>query len=148
MSCLCLSLLSSQLGIAAGFLVPPVLVPNVEDEEKLAYHISIMFFMTAGVASGLFILVIVGKEVGVCTWNQMGLRSADMWWRPVCQEMGWAGHLGTCPTMQLTGSCNTISCCFKPLMNSTCRREVCQSACQIVSFVHCLHNKFQAWINP
>lgn len=67
MSCLCLSLLSSQLGIAAGFLVPPVLVPNVEDEEKLAYHISIMFFMTAGVASGLFILVIVGKEVGVCT---------------------------------------------------------------------------------
>uniref|UniRef100_A0A8D2PL17 FLVCR heme transporter 2 n=1 Tax=Zosterops lateralis melanops TaxID=1220523 RepID=A0A8D2PL17_ZOSLA len=59
MSCLCLSPLSPQLGIAAGFLVPPVLIPNVEDVEKLAYHISIMFFMTAGVASALFILVII-----------------------------------------------------------------------------------------
>ncbi|NXC28227.1 FLVC2 protein, partial [Campylorhamphus procurvoides] len=59
-SCLCLSLLSpAQLGIAVGFLVPPVLIPNVEDVEKLAYHISIMFFMTAGVASALFILVIL-----------------------------------------------------------------------------------------
>ena len=57
----------AQLGIALGFLVPPVLVPNVEDVEKLAYHISIMFFMTAGVATALFILVVIGKEVGgVC----------------------------------------------------------------------------------
>ncbi|KAF2986154.1 hypothetical protein EK904_009682 [Melospiza melodia maxima] len=59
MSCLCLSPLSPQLGIAVGFLVPPVLIPNVEDVENLAYHISIMFFMTAGVASALFILVII-----------------------------------------------------------------------------------------
>ncbi|KFP69680.1 hypothetical protein N310_03881, partial [Acanthisitta chloris] len=60
MSSLCLSSLPpAQLGIALGFLVPPVLVPNVEDVEKLAYHISIMFFMTAGVASALFILVII-----------------------------------------------------------------------------------------
>ncbi|NWU63383.1 FLVC2 protein, partial [Pterocles burchelli] len=49
----------NQLGIAVGFLVPPVLVPNVEDVEKLAYHISIMFFITAGVATALFILVVV-----------------------------------------------------------------------------------------
>jgi len=35
--------------------------------EKLAYHISIMFFMTAGVATALFILVVIGKEGGsVC----------------------------------------------------------------------------------
>ncbi|XP_008946921.1 PREDICTED: feline leukemia virus subgroup C receptor-related protein 2, partial [Merops nubicus] len=47
------------LGIALGFLVPPVLVPNVEDVEKLAYHISIMFFMTAGTATALFILVVI-----------------------------------------------------------------------------------------
>lgn len=58
---------SAQLGIALGFLVPPVLVPNLEDLEKLAYHISIMFFMTAGVATALFILVVIGKEVGACT---------------------------------------------------------------------------------
>ncbi|OXB66847.1 hypothetical protein ASZ78_003549 [Callipepla squamata] len=49
----------AQLGIALGFLIPPVLVPNVEDVEKLAYHISIMFFMTAGVATALFILVVI-----------------------------------------------------------------------------------------
>ncbi|KGL85552.1 hypothetical protein N309_07573, partial [Tinamus guttatus] len=54
-----LAVFGNQLGIALGFLVPPVLVPNVEDEEKLAYHISIMFFMTAGVATALFILVVI-----------------------------------------------------------------------------------------
>ncbi|NXE33197.1 FLVC2 protein, partial [Ptilorrhoa leucosticta] len=54
-----IAVFGNQLGIAAGFLVPPVLIPNVEDVEKLAYHISIMFFMTAGVASALFILVII-----------------------------------------------------------------------------------------
>lgn len=50
-----------QLGIAIGFLVPPVLVPNIDDMDKLAYHISIMFYITAGVASLLFILVVTGK---------------------------------------------------------------------------------------
>uniref|UniRef100_A0A8U7M4M5 FLVCR choline and putative heme transporter 2 n=1 Tax=Corvus moneduloides TaxID=1196302 RepID=A0A8U7M4M5_CORMO len=54
-----IAVFGNQLGIAAGFLVPPVLIPNEEDVEKLAYHISIMFFMTAGVASALFILVII-----------------------------------------------------------------------------------------
>nr|XP_045757767.1 feline leukemia virus subgroup C receptor-related protein 2 [Mirounga angustirostris] len=47
------------LGIAIGFLVPPVLVPNIEDRDKLAYHISIMFHIIASVATLLFILVII-----------------------------------------------------------------------------------------
>ncbi|KAM6133106.1 choline/ethanolamine transporter FLVCR2 [Phoenicopterus ruber ruber] len=54
-----IAVFGNQLGIALGFLVPPVLVPNVEDVEKLAYHISIMFFITAGVATALFILVVI-----------------------------------------------------------------------------------------
>ncbi|XP_009985347.1 PREDICTED: feline leukemia virus subgroup C receptor-related protein 2, partial [Tauraco erythrolophus] len=54
-----IAVFGNQLGIAVGFLVPPVLVPNVEDVEELAYHISIMFFMTAGVATALFILVVI-----------------------------------------------------------------------------------------
>uniref|UniRef100_A0A8C0FCY4 FLVCR heme transporter 2 n=1 Tax=Bubo bubo TaxID=30461 RepID=A0A8C0FCY4_BUBBB len=54
-----IAVFGNQLGIAVGFLVPPVLVPNVDDVEKLAYHISIMFFMTAGVATALFILVVI-----------------------------------------------------------------------------------------
>ncbi|XP_035851131.1 feline leukemia virus subgroup C receptor-related protein 2 isoform X1 [Sander lucioperca] len=48
----------NQLGIAIGFLVPPILVPNVDDLDELAHHISIMFYITAGVATLLFILVI------------------------------------------------------------------------------------------
>ncbi|XP_028627685.1 feline leukemia virus subgroup C receptor-related protein 2 isoform X3 [Grammomys surdaster] len=48
-----------KLGIAIGFLVPPVLVPNINDQEKLAYHISIMFYIIGGVATFLFILVII-----------------------------------------------------------------------------------------
>ncbi|XP_046877344.1 feline leukemia virus subgroup C receptor-related protein 2 isoform X4 [Hypomesus transpacificus] len=48
----------NQLGIAIGFLVPPILVPNVEDMEQLSYHIRIMFYITAGVATLLFILVV------------------------------------------------------------------------------------------
>ncbi|KAG8514348.1 Feline leukemia virus subgroup C receptor-related protein 2, partial [Galemys pyrenaicus] len=47
------------LGIAIGFLVPPVLVPNINDRDKLAYHISIMFYIIGGVATLLFILVII-----------------------------------------------------------------------------------------
>ncbi|XP_067427786.1 heme transporter FLVCR2-like isoform X1 [Thunnus thynnus] len=48
----------NQLGIAIGFLVPPILVPNVEDMDELAHHISVMFYITAGVATLLFILVV------------------------------------------------------------------------------------------
>ncbi|XP_023684257.2 choline/ethanolamine transporter flvcr2a [Paramormyrops kingsleyae] len=48
----------NQLGVALGFLVPPVLVPNVDDLDQLAHHISIMFYITAGLATLLFILVI------------------------------------------------------------------------------------------
>lgn len=53
--------IASQLGIAIGFLVPPILVPNVEDMDELAHHISVMFYITAGVATLLFILVVFGK---------------------------------------------------------------------------------------
>ncbi|XP_030637596.1 choline/ethanolamine transporter flvcr2b [Chanos chanos] len=49
----------NQLGIAIGFLVPPILVPNVEDMDELAHHIRVMFYITAGVATLLFILVVM-----------------------------------------------------------------------------------------
>lgn len=50
-----------QLGIAIGFLVPPILVPNVDDMDELASHIRVMFYITAGVATLLFVLVVFGK---------------------------------------------------------------------------------------
>ncbi|XP_063079524.1 heme transporter FLVCR2-like isoform X1 [Engraulis encrasicolus] len=54
-----IGVLGNQLGIAIGFLVPPILVPNVEDMEELAHHIRIMFYITAGVATLLFVLVVI-----------------------------------------------------------------------------------------
>ncbi|XP_057209669.1 feline leukemia virus subgroup C receptor-related protein 2 isoform X3 [Triplophysa rosa] len=54
----------NQLGIAIGFLVPPILVPNVDDMDELAGHIRIMFYITAGVATFLFVLVVIGLNVG------------------------------------------------------------------------------------
>uniref|UniRef100_A0A9L0JV39 Major facilitator superfamily (MFS) profile domain-containing protein n=1 Tax=Equus asinus TaxID=9793 RepID=A0A9L0JV39_EQUAS len=48
-----------MLGIGLGFLVPPVLIPNIDDQDKLAYHVSIMFYIIGGVATLLFILVII-----------------------------------------------------------------------------------------
>ncbi|XP_036941896.1 feline leukemia virus subgroup C receptor-related protein 2 isoform X1 [Acanthopagrus latus] len=53
-----IGVLGNQLGIAIGFLVPPILVPNVEDMDELAHHIQVMFYITAGVATLLFILVV------------------------------------------------------------------------------------------
>ncbi|XP_028850079.1 choline/ethanolamine transporter flvcr2a isoform X2 [Denticeps clupeoides] len=52
----------NQLGIAIGFLVPPILVPNVDDMDELGHHISIMFYITAAVATLLFLLVVVAFQ--------------------------------------------------------------------------------------
>ncbi|XP_040081992.1 feline leukemia virus subgroup C receptor-related protein 2-like [Oryx dammah] len=54
-----IAVLGNQLGIALGFLIPAVSVPNIDNPDELAYHISIMFYITAGVATLLFILVII-----------------------------------------------------------------------------------------
>ncbi|KAM4712850.1 choline/ethanolamine transporter flvcr2b isoform 2-T2 [Anableps anableps] len=54
----------NQLGCAIGFFLPPILVPNVDDMDELANHIKTMFYITAGVATFLFILVIFGLNVG------------------------------------------------------------------------------------
>lgn len=50
-----------QLGTAIGFLLPPVLVPNTPNDIELTGHnISIMFYGTAAVATGLFLLTVIG----------------------------------------------------------------------------------------
>ncbi|KAK2826137.1 hypothetical protein Q5P01_020351 [Channa striata] len=49
----------NQMGIAIGFLVPPILVPNVDNMTDLAYYIRIMFYISAGVATFIFILVVI-----------------------------------------------------------------------------------------
>ncbi|XP_069771961.1 choline/ethanolamine transporter flvcr2b-like isoform X2 [Narcine bancroftii] len=54
-----IAVFGNQLGVAVGFLVPPILVPNVDDLNQLGYHLNNMFYGTAGVATLLFILVII-----------------------------------------------------------------------------------------
>ncbi|XP_067312358.1 heme transporter FLVCR2 [Pseudorasbora parva] len=48
----------NQLGIAIGFLIPPILVPNVDEVSELAQHIRVMFYITAAVASLILVLVV------------------------------------------------------------------------------------------
>lgn len=54
------AVLGNQLGTAIGFLLPPVLVPNTPDDVELTGHnISIMFYGTAAVSTGLFLLAVI-----------------------------------------------------------------------------------------
>ncbi|KAM7402949.1 hypothetical protein PAMA_003734 [Pampus argenteus] len=54
-----IGVLGNQMGIAIGFLIPPILVPNVDDINELAFHIRIMFYISAGVATLIFVLVVI-----------------------------------------------------------------------------------------
>ncbi|XP_051854372.1 feline leukemia virus subgroup C receptor-related protein 1 [Antechinus flavipes] len=54
------AVLGNQLGVAVGFLLPPVLVPNTKNDTVLMSHnINIMFYGTASVATLLFILTVI-----------------------------------------------------------------------------------------
>ncbi|KAL0608663.1 Feline leukemia virus subgroup C receptor-related protein 1 [Plecturocebus cupreus] len=53
------AVLGNQLGTAVGFLLPPVLVPNTENDTNLACNISTMFYGTSAVATLLFILTAI-----------------------------------------------------------------------------------------
>nr|XP_033794615.1 feline leukemia virus subgroup C receptor-related protein 1 isoform X2 [Geotrypetes seraphini] len=57
------AVLGNQLGSAIGFLLPPVLVPNIDDMELVGHNISIMFYGTAAISTVLFLLtLLVFKE--------------------------------------------------------------------------------------
>ncbi|XP_020746136.2 choline/ethanolamine transporter FLVCR1 [Odocoileus virginianus] len=54
------AVLGNQLGTAVGFLLPPVLVPNTQnDTQLLSCNISTMFYGTSAVATLLFILTVI-----------------------------------------------------------------------------------------
>ncbi|XP_048213048.1 feline leukemia virus subgroup C receptor-related protein 1 isoform X2 [Perognathus longimembris pacificus] len=57
------AVLGNQLGTAVGFLLPPVLVPNTQNNtDLLASNISTMFYGTSAVATLLFILTAIGHS--------------------------------------------------------------------------------------
>jgi len=49
-----------QLGVAAGFLLPPLIVRNGTMEE-IGKDLQTMFYGTGAVTAALFVLVILGK---------------------------------------------------------------------------------------
>ncbi|XP_052712157.1 feline leukemia virus subgroup C receptor-related protein 2-like isoform X2 [Crassostrea angulata] len=48
-----------QIGVAIGFLVPPIVVPNSESLDDIGSHLNIMFYAGAGFMTFLFILVVI-----------------------------------------------------------------------------------------
>lgn len=56
------------MGVAIGFLVPPILVPNSDSLEQIGDDLSIMFYAGAGYMTLLFILVIFSKSQ-ICTFS-------------------------------------------------------------------------------
>lgn len=50
-----------QVGVAVGFLIPPVLVPNSDTIDEIGEDLSIMFYAGAGVMTLVFILILIGK---------------------------------------------------------------------------------------
>lgn len=49
----------NQLGVALGFLLPPVMVPNSQDNDVVSKGLNIMFFSVAGVTTVLFLLIVL-----------------------------------------------------------------------------------------
>lgn len=70
-----------------------MLVPNVEDITELTQHIRVLLYISAGVATGLFILVIIGKTCsGV--GEEGGGRGKGCWSGSPTQQEPTAGPSG------------------------------------------------------
>lgn len=50
-----------QLGIAVGFLMPPILVENHDDLELVGNDLRMMFYLVAGLTSTILIAILVCK---------------------------------------------------------------------------------------
>lgn len=50
-----------QLGVAVGFVLPPMLVPNSENLETVGKDLQMMFYMVAGLTSVLLVLMVFCK---------------------------------------------------------------------------------------
>ena len=49
----------NQMGTAVGFVIPPVLVPPSHDLDTLARDLSTMFYINAGFATSVFLLILI-----------------------------------------------------------------------------------------
>lgn len=49
----------NQVGCAAGFLIPPLIVPNSESLEDVAHDLGVMFYLWAGFTTAIFIVIVL-----------------------------------------------------------------------------------------
>lgn len=54
-----LGVFGNQLGVAMGFLIPPMLVKNHDDLEMVGADLKFMFYLVAGFTSVLLVLIIL-----------------------------------------------------------------------------------------
>jgi hypothetical protein len=57
---------SFQLGIAVGFLLPPILVKNHAELDLIGNDLQFMFYSVAGFTTILVILVVLCKHINAC----------------------------------------------------------------------------------
>lgn len=50
-----------KLGVALGFLIPPIMVKDHEFREEIGHDLLFMFYIVAGICTFLLLTVIVGN---------------------------------------------------------------------------------------
>lgn len=57
-----LGVFGNQLGVAMGFLIPPMLVKNHDDLDLVGADLQFMFYLVAGFTSVLLVLIILCRS--------------------------------------------------------------------------------------
>ncbi|XP_078452367.1 choline/ethanolamine transporter flvcr2a-like [Lampetra planeri] len=86
-----LGVFGNQVGIALGFLLPPLIVPYSEEVSELSYNISCMFYGAAAVSTAVFLLVtLLFREKPSLPPSPA---QALLWYNPPEHEYSYLGSL-------------------------------------------------------
>lgn len=85
-----------QLGVAVGFVLPPMLVPNSEDINQVGSDLQMMFYLVAGLTSILLVLMAICKR-----WQQQ-LFAINQLALAFCSLPGSAADAAVCGTGGVT----------------------------------------------
>ena len=56
-----IAVFGNQVGVALGFFIPPMLVPDVQDSDLIGVRLRILYYVVATFCVVCFVLMIVGK---------------------------------------------------------------------------------------
>uniref|UniRef100_UPI00359008FD heme transporter FLVCR1-like isoform X3 n=1 Tax=Myxine glutinosa TaxID=7769 RepID=UPI00359008FD len=103
-----LGVFGNQLGVALGFLLPPILIPNARDVNSLNFPIRMMFFGVAGLTTLLLLLVVISINTG-CFYSVSTLLNSMIIANYPDEELN-AGRIGL--TIILSGMVGSVLCGF------------------------------------